>query len=143
MASYPFSEILVGDKFLFEDEHDASPIKIKTGATAYRLSGEMYVGNGEIPDSTTSHVGDDFHVDPGRPVVKLLGLIEMIEQIQHEIWEMSVADEEPYSEVLDRVIENTSESDDQETDLIHRVAVMIRNARGEGYDGFRFEDPES
>lgn len=141
MPSYPFSEIMVGDKFIFEGEGDGSPIKLKTGPDTCRLTGQTYVGSGKIPEPT-SETSVDFKVDPVTSVIRLLDLCEMIMQIQHEIWEASLEEDESYSEVLDRIIENTSEYEDQETDLVRRVAIMIRNAREEGYDGFRLQYPE-
>jgi len=134
MASYPFSEIMVGDKFNFEDEGNPSPIKIKTSPTTYRMTGDTYVGNGNAPEPT-SETSTDLDVDPSTPVVKLLDLADMIMQIQHEIWEVSLDDGGSYSEVLDRVIESTSDYEDQETELVHKVACMIRKARESGLNG--------
>lgn len=134
MASYPFSEILVGDKFMFDGEGEGSIIKVKTGPSTYKITGESYVADGEAPESMEQQ-SEDLETDPDRPVVKLLNLIEMVDQIQHEIWEISVDGDETYSEVLDRVIENTSESEDKESLLVNKVATLIRDARNNGHDG--------
>jgi hypothetical protein len=128
---WPFSEIMVGDKFMFKDE---DLIRVKTGPTTCRLTGEAYVGDGKFPEEL-SEPGKEISVNLSTKVTKLLDLAEMVEQIQHEIWEISVAGDESYSEVLDRVIENSAEC--EEADLVHKVAVMIRNARNEGHDGIK------
>lgn len=127
--AYPFSEIMVGDKFIFEDEDEGSAvIKIKTGPDTCRVTDLAYAGSGNVPEST-GNPEKEVKVPSSTPVVKLLDLAEMVMQIQHEIWEASVEEGESYSEILDRVIENTAEYEDQEIELVHKVARMIRDAR--------------
>jgi hypothetical protein len=126
---------LVGDKFTFEGEE---LIRVKISPNSCQLTGEAYVGNGEVPEEL-SEPGKEMKVNPSTKVTKLLDLVEVVERIQHEIWEMSVAEDETYSQVLDRVIENTADCDDQEVNLVHKVAVMIRKVRNEGHDGIAFE----
>lgn len=129
---YPFSEIIVGDKFIFENEEEGSAvIKIKTAPDACRVTDLAYVGNGNVPESTGG-VEEEMKVSPSTSVVKLLDLSEMVMQIQHEIWEASVEEGESYSEILDRVIENTADHYDSDTELVHKVACMIRDARHAG-----------
>lgn len=129
---YPFSELVVGDKFTLEDD---DIIRVKTGATVYRLTGDAYQGDGEIP-KTLSEESGELTINPSTKVRKMLDLIALCSQIQHEIWELSVNGNESYSEVLNRVIAETAEDQD---DIVHRIAVLIRNARNEGHDGVVFE----
>ena len=102
---YPFSEIMVGDKFILGD--DDSIIKIKTGPDRYKFTDMEYVGNGNLPEQTEKPAQEELLINPSTAVVKLLDLEEMVNQIQHEIWEASIEEGESYSDILDRVIENT------------------------------------
>ena len=108
-----------------------SIIKIKTGPDRYKFTDMEYVGNGNLPEQTEKPAQEELLINPSTAVVKLLDLEEMVNQIQHEIWEASIEEGESYSDILDRVIENTSDFKDQDVELINRVAKMIRNAREE------------
>jgi len=126
MATYPFSEIMVGDKFILKDD---KLIKVKTGPSSCKLTGDVYVGDGQVPE-TNGETGE-ISIDPQTSVVKLLDLVEMIEQIQHQIWEHSISEDASMSDILESLIEQTADCGDEEDSLIHKVAVMIRNARDE------------
>ena len=127
MATYPFSEIMVGDKFILKD--DDKLIKVKTGPSNCKFTGDVYVGDGEVPE-TNGETGE-MKIDPQTSVVKLLDLVEMVEQIQHQIWEHSISEDASMDDILENLIEQTADCEDEEDSLIHKVAVMIRNARDE------------
>lgn len=122
---YPFSELMTGNKFVFDGEDNQ--IKIKTGPTTCKVSGEIHVRCGQTPEST-GEVIEELIVDPKRKIIKLLDIQEVAEKVQHSIWEMSVYDDMSYEEALNNVIEKTSLAEGGLSELIHKVAVMIREA---------------
>lgn len=130
MSSCPFSELVDGDKFILE-END-SLIKVRTGPSNCRLTGEAYVGDGEAPEQNGEE-GEDFNIDPKTSVIKLFSISEMMEHAQHEIWEAAIQSDQSVSEfmdgLLDDLIEQTANSDDEEDAIIHKAAVMMREER--------------
>lgn len=145
MASYPFSEIMVGDKFLFVDDANLI-IKVKTGPSSCRLTGDVYVGDGEVPISSSAHNNGEtgeVSVDPKTFVVKLLDLAEMAADLQHQIWDASIQEGVSVSELIDDLIEQTAEAEDDDDAFIHKIATLIRdtrNGRANGKDGTVFEE---